>query len=153
MTTNYNETTRKVITLFEDVLLPVEGDNYAFTYRLEPDLHIPELWCRLDWITDIQLKKLCEEALLEKDKTRHSFKYDDYWWTVIPDKKGAKVFRETEERRKMFFDEANEHKGVPMSAGVIVFRDTEEGRKMLVDEANENIPKIPMPAEFRVKES
>ena len=147
MATSYDETIRKGIALFQDVLLPVEGDNYAFTYRLEPDLHIPELWCRPPWITDIQLKKLCEAALLEQDKTSHSFKYDDYLWTVIPDQKGAKVYRETEERRKMFLDEVNEHNQV------IVFRDTEEEMKMRLDEVNENIPKIPMPAEFRVKES
>src|SRR5215831_3159707 len=107
------------MTHMEDVVLPVKGDKYAFTYRYEPDLYMPKLWCSLYWITDIQLKKLCEEALLEKDKTRHSFKYDDYWWTVIPDKKGAKVFRDTEGRRKMF-----------------------------LDEPDENTPKLPMPAMF-----
>ena len=63
---------------FDDVLLPVKGDRYAVTYRLEPDLYIPILWCRLLWIKDKQLKKLCDDALLEKEKARHTFKYDGY---------------------------------------------------------------------------
>jgi len=92
----------------EDVVYPVKGDNYAFTYRLEPCLYIPTLWCRLPWITDIQLKKLCEEALLEKEKTRHSFKYGNLWWTVVPDQKGTKVLRDSERRMRMFLDEDNE---------------------------------------------
>jgi hypothetical protein len=97
------ESSRIETTLFEDVLLRVEGDNYAFTYRYEPDLYMPRLWCRLRWIIDIQLKKLCDEALLEKEEARHTFKYGDYWWTVKHDQtlKGAKVFRETEYSRKM----------------------------------------------------
>jgi hypothetical protein len=103
LATTYDETTRGIITEFEDVLLPIEGDNYAFTYRLKPDLYMPSVWCRLDWITDIQLKKLCDEALLEKEEARHSFKYEDYWWTVTHDQMtGTKVFRCTEHARKMF---------------------------------------------------
>jgi hypothetical protein len=107
---NYDETARLIITEFEDVLLPIEGDNYALTYRLKPDLYMPSVWCRLDWIIDIQLKKLCDEALLEKEKARRSFKYDDYWWTVTHDQMtGTKVFRYTESFRKMFYEPINDH--------------------------------------------
>ena len=121
MGTNHDDTARYIMTHMEDVVLPVKGDKYAFTYRYEPDLYMPKLWCSLHWITDIQLKKLCEEALLEKDKTRHSFKYDDYWWTVIPDKKGAKVFRYTEHFRKMFYEPINDH--IPKTPKPAMFAD------------------------------
>ena len=129
MATSYDETSRKEITLFEDVCLRVKGDKYAFTYRYEPDLYIPILWCRLRWIIDIQLKKLCDKALLENEENRHSFKYDDYWWTVKHDQtiKGAKVFRDTDYNMKMWR---------AMNAPI-----------------NDDIPKIPMPAKFVAKES
>lgn len=125
MATSYDETTRKIMTLFEDVSLRVKGDNYAFTYRYEPDLYMPKLWCRPYWIIDIQLMKLCDEALLENEETRHSFKYDDYWWTVTHDHmKGTKVMRDTDYTMKMW--------DVPI---------------------NDDGPKIPIPAEFMEKES
>ena len=122
MTTNYDETTR-IMSQFEDVLFRVKGDKYAFTYRYEPDLYMPLFWCRLHWIIDIQLKKLCDEALLEKEKARHTFKYDNFWWTVTDDQRGAKVFRDTDYTRKMW------------------------------EPINDDRPKIPIPAKFMVKES
>jgi hypothetical protein len=123
LATSYDEASR-MSARFEDVLVRVKGDNYAFTYRYEPDLYMPKLWCRLHWIIDIQLKKLCDEALLENEETRHSFKYDDYWWTVKDDQKmGAKVFRDTDYTRNMW------------------------------KPINDDIPKIPIPAEFMEKES
>lgn len=124
MATSYDETARYIMTHMEDVVLPVKGDNYAFTYRYQPDMYVPVLWCRLPWIIDIQLKKLCDEALLENEETRHSFKYDDYWWTVKHDQMmGAKVFRDTDYTRKMW------------------------------EPINDDRPEIPIPAEFMEKES
>src|SRR5215469_5528879 len=83
----------------------VKGNNYASEYRIEAPW---KLWCKPEWIIDIQLKKLCDDALLEKQEIRQSFKYNGYWWTVKHDQEtGTRVFRNTDHSVKMSLDEHN----------------------------------------------
>jgi len=90
----------------------VKGDNYASQYRYQAPW---KFWCKLEWIIDTQLKKLCDEALLEKEELRHSFKYDDFWWTV-KQVEGTRVFRNTNYTMKMSLDEHNKSEQPPVTS-------------------------------------
>ena len=126
LTTNLeDDEIKRIAAQFEDALVPVKGDRFAFTYRYEPDLYMPKLWCRLHWITDIQLKKLCDEALLEKEEARHSFKYGGYWWTVTHDRmRRAKVLRDTDYYRKMWMEPINDHRPTTPIPAILINKES-----------------------------